>query len=83
MGLVPTGRGNMRKISEYEERAAECRKMAAKTRNPLHKQQLEDMARAWEMLLGVRWKQVERRLRRGPLERAGLQSARNKAHSTR
>ncbi len=49
----------MRKISEYEQRATECRKMAAKTRNPLHKQQLEDMARAWEMLLGVRWKQVE------------------------
>ncbi len=69
----------MRKISEYEDRAAECRKMAAKTRNPLHKQQLEDMARAWEMLLGVRWKQVERRLRREPLERARIKGA----HSTR
>ena len=69
----------MRKISEYEQRATECRKMAAKTRNPLHKQQLEDMARAWEMLADVRWKQVERRLRRGPLERARIKEA----HSTR
>jgi len=69
----------MRKISEYEQRATECRKMAAKTRNPLHKQQLEDMARAWEMLLGVRWKQVERRLRREPLERARI----NGAHTPR
>jgi hypothetical protein len=61
----------MRKISEYQERANECHKLAAKARNPLHKKQLEEIARAWETLVDGRWKQVERRLRRGPLERAG------------
>ncbi len=58
--------GNVQKISKYQERATECRKMAARTRSSYHKEQLEEIARAWEMLADVRWKQVERRLRRGP-----------------
>jgi hypothetical protein len=40
----------MLKASEYEQHAAECRAMARNTRNPLHKQQLEEMAEAWAML---------------------------------
>jgi hypothetical protein len=51
----------MRKVSEYEAHAAECRKMAATTSNPLHKQQLTDMAQAWEMLAEERRKQLAKR----------------------
>lgn len=53
----------MLKISEYEDRAVECRKMAARTRDVIKKAQFEEIARAWQMLADTRLKQLERRLR--------------------
>jgi hypothetical protein len=50
----------MRKVSEYEQHAEECRKMAAHTKNPTHKKQLEDMAEAWEMLAKARARQRDK-----------------------
>lgn len=52
----------MRKISEYEQHAAECRQMAAKTSNPIHKKQLEEMADAWGMLARERKRQLLKNL---------------------
>jgi hypothetical protein len=40
----------MRKLSEYQQHAKECRRMAAQTKNSTHKRQLEEMAQTWEML---------------------------------
>ena len=40
----------MRKVSEYERQAAECRKLAAQTKTPEQRQQLEDMADVWDRL---------------------------------
>ena len=53
----------MRKISEFQDHIAEC-KMAAHTRNLTHKEQFEEIARAWEMLAETRIKQLEQRLLR-------------------
>ena len=53
----------MLKISEYEDRVVECRKMAARTRDLTKKAQFEEIARAWQMLAEARMKQLERRLR--------------------
>lgn len=50
----------MRKVSDYEQHAAECRVMASKTQNPTYRQQLEDMAEAWAMLARERRKQLLR-----------------------
>jgi hypothetical protein len=48
----------MRKVSEYEQHARECRNMAASMKDPEHKKQLQDMAAAWEMLASERRKQL-------------------------
>lgn len=40
----------MRKGDEYEGNAAECRRLAAQTKNPKLKKQLDDMAEAWDRL---------------------------------
>jgi hypothetical protein len=48
----------MRKISDYEQHADECRAMAATSQNPTHKQQLEEMAEAWARLARVRRRQL-------------------------
>jgi hypothetical protein len=56
--------GLMRKITEYEDHAQVCRKMAASVSKPEHKQQLIEIAEAWEMLARERLKQLERTLRR-------------------
>ena len=53
----------MLKISAYEDRVVECRKMAARTRDLTKKAQFEEIARAWQMLAEARMKQLERRLR--------------------
>ena len=37
----------MRKVSEYEAHAIECREMSGQIKDPLRKKQLEDMAEAW------------------------------------
>lgn len=52
---------SMRKVSEYEQHAAECREMAAKIANPIHRKQLEDMAEAWTVLARERQKQLAKR----------------------
>lgn len=48
----------MRKVSEYEQHARDCRHMAASMKNPEHKKQLQDMAEAWEMLAAERRKHL-------------------------
>ena len=40
----------MRKVSEYERQAAECRKLAAQTKTPDQRKQLEDLADVWDRL---------------------------------
>jgi hypothetical protein len=50
----------MRKVSEYEQHAAECRQLAAQMKNPQHKMQLEQMAAAWDMMAQSRRKQLAR-----------------------
>lgn len=50
----------MHKLSEYEEHATECRKMATIMRDPLHRKQLEDMAEAWAMLARERKRKLLR-----------------------
>jgi len=39
----------MRKVSQYEEHAQECRRMAGKMQDAAYKKQLEEMAEAWDM----------------------------------
>jgi hypothetical protein len=53
----------MLKISEYEDRAVECRKMATLTHDVWKKAQFEEIGGAWQMLADTRMKQLERRLR--------------------
>ena len=50
----------MQKVSEYEQHAEECRKMALTMKDPMHKKQLEEMAEAWAMLARERTKQIEK-----------------------
>ena len=40
----------MRKVSEYERQAAECRKLAAQMKTLEQRKQLEDMADVWDRL---------------------------------
>ena len=56
----------MRKVSEYETHAAECRAMAAGMKNPTHKKQLQEMAEAWAMLARERRKQLLKTTQNGP-----------------
>ena len=49
----------MRKVSEYEAHAEECRRMATQTSNPAQKTQLIQMAETWEMLAKARAKQLK------------------------
>jgi hypothetical protein len=44
----------MRRMAEYELRAEECRRLAAQTKDPEQKKQLEDMAQGWELLAKAR-----------------------------
>ena len=46
----------METVLKYEQHAAECRQMAAETKNPQFKKQLEDMAEVWERLAAQRRK---------------------------
>ncbi len=48
----------MRKVSEYEAHATECRQLAANMRDQVHKTQLIEMAEAWGMLAEARRKQL-------------------------
>ncbi len=40
----------MRKVSEYERQAAECRKLAAQMKTLEQRKQLEDAAEVWDRL---------------------------------
>ena len=51
----------MRKISEYEAHADECRRMAFQAKNPEHRAQLINMAETWEMLATARTRQLRSR----------------------
>jgi hypothetical protein len=50
----------VRKVSEYEQNAEECRKMASKMTDPIHKKQVEAMAEAWATLARERAKRIAR-----------------------
>jgi hypothetical protein len=50
------GDGIMQRVLEYHRYAEECRKLAELLINPRHKQKLQEMAAAWDMLA------VERKL---------------------
>jgi hypothetical protein len=49
---------HMKKVQEYLERAAECRE-TAKTVVPEHREELEEMARAWDQLAASRRGAIE------------------------
>jgi hypothetical protein len=40
----------MQRLSEYLKNAEKCRTLAASLMNPRHKQTLQEMATAWDML---------------------------------
>jgi hypothetical protein len=44
------GNGIMQRILQYHQFAEECRKLAQLLVNPRHKQKLQEMAAAWDML---------------------------------
>jgi hypothetical protein len=44
------GNGIMQRVLEYHRFAEECRKLAEVLINPRHKQKLQEMAVAWDML---------------------------------
>ncbi len=44
----------MQKVTECEQHAGECRRMAAEMTNSQLKKQLEDMAEVWDMLANER-----------------------------
>ena len=54
----------MRKVSEYEQHALDCRRMARKVQDANHKSLLEDMTSAWETLADARRRQLLRRAQR-------------------
>jgi hypothetical protein len=50
----------MRKISEYQEHADQCRLLAKMMGAPEHKAMLENMAQTWESLAEERRKRLEK-----------------------
>jgi hypothetical protein len=48
----------MRKISEYEQYAEECRQLARASTDPKYRATLEKMARAWEAVAEERRKRL-------------------------
>jgi hypothetical protein len=58
----------MQKASEYHQRAAECRLLAARTRDPEHKMLLAEMAETWETLARQREALLARKMRIAALE---------------
>lgn len=46
----------MLKVAEYRQHAADCRSMAAKTKDPDQRKMLDDMAASWERLAAEREK---------------------------
>ena len=50
----------MKKVSEYQAHADECRKMAQAATNANHRASLLEMAKAWDMMAEVRAKQLRK-----------------------
>jgi hypothetical protein len=53
------GNGIMQRILEYHRFAEECRKLAQVLVNPHHKQKLQEMAAAWDMLAIERKRELD------------------------
>jgi hypothetical protein len=53
---LPAAERQIRKVSEYQAHANECRKLAASMKDPEHKKQLQFIIEAWEMLAKERQK---------------------------
>ena len=53
------GNGIMQRILEYHRYAEECRKLAELLINPRHKQKLQEMAAAWDLLAIERKRELE------------------------
>ena len=49
----------MQRILEYHRFAEECRKLAELLLNPHHKQKLQEMAAAWDMLAVERKRELD------------------------
>ncbi len=49
----------MRKVAEYQERAADCRRRAEQAVVDEDKKRLEELAAAWELLAKTRQRQLE------------------------
>jgi hypothetical protein len=56
----------MRRVWEYGLRAEECRRRAAQMKDPEQKEQLEEMAKAWELLARARMTHLQRGLAEPP-----------------
>ena len=64
------GRAPMQKVAEYEQHAAECQQMAARTSDPVQKKQYQEMADAWAMLARERTKQLAKSSGQAPATEA-------------
>jgi len=49
----------MRKVAEYQERAADCRRRAEQATGDEEKKRLEELAAAWELWAKTRENQIE------------------------
>lgn len=61
----------MKKVSEYRQHVAECKKLAASVQNPEHKAMLAKMAETWESLAKDREEMMARKRRIAVLEQNG------------
>jgi len=68
----------LKKISEYHEHAAECRKMANRAKEPNQKAMLAKMAATWENLAREREAHMARQKRLAILEKAGANDKKTK-----
>jgi hypothetical protein len=62
----------MRKVSEYQHHAMECRQMAGQMKDPVHKKQLEEMAETWDTLAEARRRQLLKQANGDPIHAAHL-----------
>jgi hypothetical protein len=61
LGRLPSrGGGELKKASEYQQHAEECRLLARNAVSPEHKAMLENMAQTWEGLAEERKKRLEK-----------------------
>jgi hypothetical protein len=60
----------MKKVSEYQEHAEECRRLAASTSNGEHRAALFKMAETWDSLAEERAERLRQQQRIAALERS-------------